>query len=57
MQPRLDEHWPLIRNLVVEVHDMQGRLERMCEELRSRGFLVRPNRITCVGTPAFGQCR
>lgn len=35
-----DEHWPRIRQLVVEVHDVDGRLDRMAERLRGLGFQV-----------------
>jgi FkbH-like protein/FkbM family methyltransferase len=32
------EHWPLIDQVVVEVHDIAGRLERMVVLLRANGF-------------------
>ncbi|MFE4332892.1 FkbM family methyltransferase [Streptomyces sp. NPDC056831] len=32
------EHWPLIDQVVVEVHDIAGRLERMVALLRTHGF-------------------
>lgn len=32
--------WPRIRQLVVEVHDDDGRLRRMCSDLDARGFRV-----------------
>lgn len=32
--------WPKIRQVVLEVHDQDGRLERMTEHLRARGFVV-----------------
>jgi nonribosomal peptide synthetase DhbF len=33
-------HWPLIRQLVVEVHDVDGRLERVLTLLRGLGYEV-----------------
>ncbi|SFP43457.1 methyltransferase, FkbM family [Amycolatopsis arida] len=32
--------WPRIQNVVIEVHDMDGRLERVCGLLRAQGFDV-----------------
>ena len=32
--------WPKIRQLVVEVHDFNGRLEQISDHLRARGFQV-----------------
>lgn len=34
-------HWPIIRRLVVEVHDKDGGLERIVSYLKERGFAVR----------------
>ncbi|NUU21800.1 MAG: FkbM family methyltransferase, partial [Streptomycetaceae bacterium] len=33
-----DEHWPLVVQVVAEVHDLEGRVERLRDLLRSRGF-------------------
>ncbi|MFD7168158.1 amino acid adenylation domain-containing protein [Streptomyces violascens] len=33
-------HWPLIRQLVIEVHDVDGRLERVLTLLRGLGYEV-----------------
>lgn len=33
-----DQHWPRIRQLVVEIHDQDGRLDRIRELLARRGF-------------------
>lgn len=33
-----DSHWPLIRQVVVEVHDIDGRLQAIGRLLESRGF-------------------
>jgi FkbM family methyltransferase len=33
-----DHHWPLIRSVVVEVHDVDGRLARVRAALAERGF-------------------
>jgi len=33
-----EEHWPLIRQIVVEVHDIEGRLERLKCLLQARGY-------------------
>lgn len=33
-----DEHWPLIVQVVAEVHDLEGRVDRLRGLLRSRGF-------------------
>ena len=35
-----EEHWPLIRQLVVEVHDEEGALETVTAMFRRRGFSV-----------------
>jgi FkbM family methyltransferase len=35
-----DEHWPLIRQMVLEVHDFAGRVRQVLEELRGRGYEV-----------------
>ena len=35
-----EEHWPRIRQVAVEVHDVEGRLERVTAMLESRGFRV-----------------
>jgi amino acid adenylation domain-containing protein/FkbM family methyltransferase len=38
----IDEHdWEKIRQLVVEVHDLYGRLQRMQQMLEARGYLVK----------------
>jgi len=34
-----DEHWPLIRQIVVEVHDFDGRLASICHLLKRKGFV------------------
>lgn len=36
----VDTDWPRIRQFVIEVHDVNGRLDRMAMKLRSRGYLV-----------------
>lgn len=35
-----DRHWPKVRQIVMEVHDLDGRLAVVTELLRSRGFEV-----------------
>ena len=35
-----EEHWPLIRQVVLEVHDFDGRVRQVLEELRGRGYEV-----------------
>ncbi|MGB0063970.1 MAG: FkbM family methyltransferase [Terracidiphilus sp.] len=35
-----DDHWPLIRQIVIEVHDKDGALEAVSALLTSRGFRV-----------------
>lgn len=35
------QHWPLIRQVVVEVHDLEGRVEEVRILLEGKGFLVR----------------
>ena len=35
-----DEHWPMIRQVVMEVHDLDGRLEAVRRLLEARGFRV-----------------
>jgi len=34
------EHWPIIRQVVVEVHDLDGRLDRVTSLLERHGFAV-----------------
>jgi FkbM family methyltransferase len=34
------EHWTRVRQLAIEVHDVDGRLERMASRLRGLGFTV-----------------
>ena len=33
-----DEDWPLLRQFIIEVHDVDGRLERMTALLQARGY-------------------
>ncbi|MFC0107876.1 FkbM family methyltransferase [Kibdelosporangium aridum] len=33
-----DEHWPLIKQIVLEVHDLDGRLNVVLAELTARGY-------------------
>jgi FkbM family methyltransferase len=33
-----DEHWPMIGSMVIEVHDKEGRLDKVKELLTSKGF-------------------
>jgi 31-O-methyltransferase len=35
-----DEHWPRIRQLILEVHDVDGRVERTGDLLSAKGYLV-----------------
>ena len=35
-----EEHWPIIGQIVMEVHDLDGRLERIVRLLGERGFRV-----------------
>ena len=35
-----ESDWPRIRQFVIEVHDVDGRLERMSTQLRARGYHV-----------------
>ena len=35
-----EEHWPGIGQIVMEVHDLDGRLERIVRRLQGRGFRV-----------------
>lgn len=39
LQGLSDTHWPLIQQIVAEVHDENGRLKRFTELLEKRGFL------------------
>ncbi|MFD5514955.1 amino acid adenylation domain-containing protein [Streptomyces sp. NPDC127066] len=43
-------HWPLIRQLVIEVHDVGGRLERVLTLLRGLGY-----EVTCAQDPRLGN--
>ena len=33
-----DEHWPLVKSLVIEVHDLEGRMEKVKNLLISKGI-------------------
>lgn len=33
-------HWPLIRQIVIEVHDLEGRVDQVAAMLRARGYTV-----------------
>jgi hypothetical protein len=47
-----DRHWESIRQLVVEIHDEDGRLGRVCTQLEELGFGVTPTQEgPWVGTP------
>jgi nonribosomal peptide synthetase DhbF len=46
-----DEHWPLIRQVVAEVHDEDGRLARVGDLLRARGF----SHLVIEQEPAFDK--
>jgi phthiocerol/phenolphthiocerol synthesis type-I polyketide synthase E len=35
-----EEHWPIVGQIVMEVHDLDGRLERIARLLEERGFRV-----------------
>jgi len=37
IEPR---HWPLIRQVVIEVHDVSNRLDRVVQLLKSNGFII-----------------
>ncbi|MGD2113572.1 MAG: amino acid adenylation domain-containing protein, partial [Acidobacteriota bacterium] len=39
-----DEDWPKVRQLVAEVHDLDGRLDRITSMLEARGFAVSTER-------------
>ncbi|QLQ36503.2 non-ribosomal peptide synthetase [Micromonospora robiginosa] len=46
-----DEHWPLIRQIVAEVHDVHGRLDAIVDLLGERGFtVVRDTAADVAGT-------
>ncbi|HEX8695423.1 MAG TPA: non-ribosomal peptide synthase/polyketide synthase, partial [Longimicrobium sp.] len=48
------EHWPLVRQVVLEVHDTDGRLDRVRSLLESRGFTVAVGQDSALaGTPLF----
>tara|TARA_B100001559_G_scaffold317748_2_gene323487 strand:- start:145 stop:948 length:804 start_codon:yes stop_codon:yes gene_type:complete len=34
------KHWPLIKQIVTEVHDIDGRLDYICKMLKKLGFIV-----------------
>jgi FkbM family methyltransferase len=36
-----DADWPRVRQLVIEVHDVDGRLDRLARKLLARGYAVR----------------
>ena len=35
-----EEHWPLIQNIYAEIHDIDGRMQFVCDLLRNKGFKV-----------------
>src|SRR5262249_17035226 len=46
--------WPKIREVVVEVHDLDGRLERMQQLLAEQGFVVEVEQeVGLVGTNIY----
>jgi FkbM family methyltransferase len=46
------DDWPLIRQVVVEVHDIDGRLAGLCGELEQRGFTIATDQDPAFrGTP------
>ena len=48
-----DEHWPMVHQTVIEVHDIDGRLSRIVEILRSNGL----TEITIEKEAAMKQTR
>jgi len=49
-----DHHWPLVRAVVAEVHDDDGRLAAVQDLLRARGFEVRVRQEPLLaGTPLY----
>ena len=36
----MDLHWPIIRQIVVEVHDVDGRLDYICNMFKEKGYIV-----------------
>lgn len=48
------EHWPRIRQVVMQVHDLGGRLRRLYELLEARGFRVHVHQQSLLaGTPIY----
>ncbi|HZP67908.1 MAG TPA: amino acid adenylation domain-containing protein, partial [Rudaea sp.] len=48
------EHWPKIRQIVVEVHDVDGAIERVTAMLEGHGFaVVRDQDADLIGTELF----
>jgi FkbM family methyltransferase len=47
------QHWPQVRRVVMEVHDLDGRLEEACDLLRGRGLQpgVRPASLGDADSP------
>jgi hypothetical protein len=43
------DDWPRIRQVVMEVHDIDSRVDRICELLESNGFEVNAERDTVTG--------
>ena len=51
----IDEpHWPLIRQVLLEVHDQDGRLTRICELLSARGLSPQAS-VAPMTDPAAGD--
>jgi amino acid adenylation domain-containing protein/FkbM family methyltransferase len=54
LQGILDEDWPLIRQVAIEVHDIDGRLDRVKRLLQGKGFKLAVHQDTSFrGTALF----
>jgi hypothetical protein len=45
-----DRHWPMVKQIVAEVHDIDGRVDKMVALLRKQGF---KHIVTLAGAPPF----
>lgn len=50
-----EEHWSMVKSMVVEVHDLNGRLEKMKELLKNKGFtkLYEEREVGLEQTPMY----
>lgn len=48
-----DRHWPRIMQITAEVHDIDGRLDQMCQHLAERGYKVTTGQDPVLAAPGL----